>query len=428
MNLKLLEAKMRRIKIPAVIISMMLVFAILFNFTGCVLKAQAADLMEGIEAEDLGEVPPLLNKDAAIATDFAIRLFRACNESGKNTLISPLSVMIALAMTANGAVGQTKTQMETVLGMSTDDLNSYFRSYMNALPSSEKVKFSLANSIWFTSDERFTVNKSFLQTNANYYGADAYKVPFDNTTLKAINDWVKDKTDGMIPEILDKIPADAIMYLVNALAFEAEWANTYTNEQITKQEFTQSDGTKQTVDFMFSNTERYYLEDEKATGFIKNYVGHYAFVAMLPKNGVTVDEYISYLDGQKINNLLSNPVITHVVTLMPKFETEYSTEMSEILKAMGMPIAFSSGSADFSNLGRSSAGNIYIGRVIHKTFISVAEKGTKAGAATVIEMRDEAAYEPMNPKEVYLTRPFVYMLIDTETNVPFFIGTLNSVK
>ena len=417
---------MRKIKYSAIAVSFLLSIAIIFNFTSCAMKVNAANLMEGIQAEDLGTPDPLTNAQAAKATDFAIRLFKACNETGKNTLVSPLSVMIALSMTANGAKGQTKTQMETVLGMSTDELNNYFRSYMDALPTSDKIKFNLANSIWFTADERFTVNKSFLQTNANYYGADAYKKPFDDTTLKEINDWVSKKTDGMIKNVLDKIPADAVMYLINALAFEAEWEEIYSEELVYKSEFTLADGTKQIVDFMHSR-EYKYLEDEKATGFIKNYKGRYAFVALLPNEGVTVDEYISYLDAQKINELLSNPTITNVSASMPKFETEYDTEMSEVLKAMGMPVAFDSSKADFSDLGQSTVGNIFIGRVIHKTYISVAEKGTRAGAATVVEMKDESIGEPVQAKRVYLDRPFVYMLIDNETNVPFFIGTLNNV-
>ena len=418
---------MKKTRISLVIISLLLVCAMAVNLTGCTMKVQAKDLMEGITPNNVDALDDLSSQNADV-TDFAIRLFKASNENGKNTLISPLSVLCALAMTANGAEEETLAQMEEVLGMTTDELNLYLYSYMKNLPQGDKYKLSLANSIWFTEDERFTVNQDFLQTNADYYGADIYKAPFDKQTLKDINNWVKQNTDGMIPEILDQIPPEAIMYLVNALAFEAEWSEIYEKHQVKDGEFTKEDGTKQDVKFMYGS-EGTYFEDEKATGFMKRYKGgKYAFVAMLPNEGVSVSEYIASLDGESLNALLANPQYGTVHTSIPKFETEYKVEMSEILQDMGMTEAFDMYNADFEGLGTSTDGNIYISRVLHKTFISVGEKGTKAGAATIVEMNDCAAAEPTEPKEVYLDRPFVYMLVDCENNIPFFIGTMMDVN
>ena len=418
---------MKKTRISLVIISLLLVCAMAVNLTGCTMKVQAKDLMEGITPNNVDALDDLSSQNADV-TDFAIRLFKASNENGKNTLISPLSVLCALAMTANGAEEETLAQMEEVLGMTTDELNLYLYSYMKNLPQGDKYKLSLANSIWFTEDERFTVNQDFLQTNADYYGADIYKAPFDKQTLKDINNWVKQNTDGMIPEILDQIPPEAIMYLVNALAFEAEWSEIYEKHQVKDGEFTKEDGTKQDVKFMYGS-EGTYFEDEKATGFMKRYKGgKYAFVAMLPNEGVSVSEYIASLDGESLNALLANPQYATVHTSIPKFETEYKVEMSEILKSMGMTEAFDMYNADFEGLGTSADGNIYISRVLHKTFISVGEKGTRAGAATIVEMKDGAAAEPTEPKEVYLDRPFVYMLVDCENNIPFFIGTMMDVN
>jgi len=416
----------KKTRISLVIISLLLVCAMAVNLTGCTMKVQAKDLMEGITPNNVDALDDLSSQNADVI-DFAIRLFKASNENGKNTLISPLSVLCALAMTANGAEEETLAQMEEVLGMTTDELNLYLYSYMKNLPQGDKYKLSLANSIWFTEDERFTVNQDFLQTNADYYGADIYKAPFDKQTLKDINNWVKQNTDGMIPEILDQIPPEAIMYLVNALAFEAEWSEIYEKHQVKDGEFTKEDGTKQDVKFMFGS-EGTYFEDEKATGFMKRYVGgKYAFVALLPNEGVSVSEYIASLDGESLNALLTNPQYATVHTI-PKFETEYKVEMSDILQSMGMTEAFDMYNADFEGLGTSTGGNIYISRVLHKTFISVGEKGTKAGAATIVEMKDGAAAEPTEPKEVYLDRPFVYMLVDCENNIPFFIGTMMDVN
>ncbi len=419
---------MKRTRITLVIISLLLVCAMAVNLTGCTMEVQAKDLMEGITPNNVNALDDLSAQNADV-TDFAIRLFKVSEESGKNTLISPLSVLCALAMTANGAEEETLAQMEAVLGMTTEELNLYLYSYMKNLPQGDKYKLSLANSIWFTENERFTVNQDFLQTNADYYGADIYKAPFNQQTCEDINNWVKQNTDGMIPEILDEIPVEAVMYLVNALAFEAEWSGIYEKHQVKEGKFTKEDGSEQNADFMYG-TEGTYFEDENATGFMKRYKGgKYAFVAMLPNEGVSVSEYIASLDGESLHSLLANPKYATVHTSIPKFETEYRVEMAEILKAMGMPKAFDPDNAEFEGLGTSKGENIYISRVLHKTFISVGEKGTKAGAATVVELRGNGAPDdPVEPKEVYLDRPFVYMLVDCENNIPFFIGTMMDVK
>ena len=390
---------------------------------------KSEDLMNGITPNGKsGEEIQITDVSDAAVTDFALRLFKASMEEGENTLISPLSVLVALSMTANGADNETLTQMQNVLGMPIEQLNTWIQDYMSNLPEEEKYKLSLANSIWFIDDERFTVNRDFLQTNADYYGADIYRAAFDDATCKEINKWVEDNTDGMIKDILDQIPQDAVMYLINALAFDAEWQEIYFDHQVREGTFTTENGETRDVDMMHSE-ENKYLEDEHATGFIKYYKDRkYAFAALLPAEGIRVSDYAASLNGEHLNDLLKNAKSAVVYTSIPKFETEYDVEMSTVLAGMGMPDAFSGAAADFSKLGESTAGNIFISRVLHKTFIRVDERGTKAGAATVVEMNDEAALEIEDPKQVFLDRPFVYMLIDCETNLPFFIGTMMDVE
>ena len=410
------------------LIALLLVFAMALGMTACS-QVSANDLMKDVPAKAV-DVLPDMDAGAAAAADFGIRLFKTSMEEGKNTLISPLSVLYALAMTANGADGETLAQMEQVLGMDVDNLNSYMLAYLDLLPESKDYKMSLANSIWFKDDPNFAVEQSFLQTNADYYGAGAYKAAFDEGTRNDINNWVKEHTDGMIPEIIDEIPDEAIMYLVNALAFDAKWADEYEEHQIREGRFTMEDGTRQDVDMMHSE-EYTYLEDDLATGFIKYYKDRkYAFVAMLPNEGVTVSQYVDSLTGEHLRELMNNPQDLTVFASIPKFETEYDIEMSEVLQEMGMTDAFDWQVADFSRLGTYNVDgmNICINRVLHKTFISVSEQGTRAGAATAVEMVAEGAMEIVEFKEVVLDRPFVYMLIDCETNLPFFIGTMMNVN
>lgn len=409
-------------------VALFLVFVMVLSLTGCS-QVSANDLMKDVPAKAVDVLPDMVAGSAA-AADFGVRLFQTSMEEGKNTLISPLSVLYALAMTTNGADGNTLAQMEQVLGMDCNNLNSFMLAYLDLLPESEKYKMSLANSIWFKDDPNFIVEQRFLQTNADYYGADAYKAAFDEDTRNDINNWVKEHTDGMIPEIIDEIPDEAIMYLVNALTFEAEWADIYEKHQIREGRFTMEDGTRQDVDMMHSQ-EYTYLEDDMATGFMKFYKDNrYAFVAMLPNEGVSVQQYVNSLTGEHLRSLLNNPQDITVYASMPKFETEYDIEMSEVLQEMGMTNAFDWKVADFSRLGTYNVDgmNICINRVLHKTYISVTEQGTKAGAATAVEMVAEGTAEIQEYREVVLDRPFVYMLIDCETNLPFFIGTMMDVN
>lgn len=414
---------MKKRKLWLKLTSLLLLCAIITGLGGCAMPVKAKNLMDGISPASVTALEDLSEGSAAV-TDFALRLFKAANEEGENALISPLSVLCALAMTANGADGDTLSQMEEALGMDRDSLNLYLYSYINSLAEGDKYKLKLANSIWFRDDERFTVKEDFLQTNADYYGADIYKSAFDRQTLSDINNWIKRETDGMIPRVLDSIPEEAITYLINTVAFEAEWMNVYEKHQVRDGQFTREDGVKQSVKMMY-DTEGKYLEDEHATGFIKYYSGRkYAFAALLPKEDVSVSDYLSSLDGESLSSLLKNAESRTVKTAIPKFEVEYETEMSEALSLMGMVDAFDVKSADFNGIGSWSEGNIFISNVIHKTYIQVGEKGTRAGAVTVIEMDGAASADPTEIKEVYLDRPFVYLLIDCENNIPFFIGTL----
>ena len=361
-------------------------------------------------------------------SDFGIRLMQQTIQSAKvdeNVLISPLSVLLALYMTANGADGQTKDQMLQVLG---EDLNRYLKAYQEALPQSANYKLNIANGIWFKDKESLKVQEDFLKANRDYFNAAIYKAPFNDITCKEINNWVKENTDGMIESILNEIPQDAVLYLINALSFDAKWTKPYQERGVHEDcIFTKEDGTEQKTTLMYSE-EHVYLEDEYATGFMKYYKENkYAFVALLPKEGVKVADYVATLSADGLHQMFSNAKRTVVNARLPKFKTEYNILLNDVLMQMGMEDALSFEDADFSKMAVSDDGNIFISRVLHKTFISVDEQGTKAGAATAVETMDSAMFitESYN---VFLDRPFVYMLIDCETNQPFFIGTMMDVE
>ena len=347
--------------------------------------------------------------------NFTAELLKKCFDGKSNTLISPLSVSSALTMTANGANGQTKDEMEKVIGngISLDELNKYLSSFGGLLTSGEGFKLKNANSIWFRDEEnRLTVEKDFLQTNADYFGAAIYKRAFDNDTCKEINNWVNDNTDGMIDNILDSIPDEAIMYLVNAVSFDAEWDIIYRENDIADGKFTNSEDKLMKVDMLCSD-ENIYLEDEDCKGFIKQY------------KGGDIKSFITSLSGEKLSKILASAEDGIVEVKLPKFGYEYSSKLNDALSALGMPTAFDGNNADFSGIGKSTMGNISIGEVIHKTKIEVNEKGTKAGAAALVEMVDEGCV--IAEKQVILNRPFMYMILDNETMLPLFAGVYTGI-
>jgi serpin B len=380
--------------------------------------------MSAIKANKV-EISSEMTKGNKAYTDFALELFkRSLSEDRKNTLVSPLSVIYALGLTANGADENTLRQMEQVFGISSEELNEYLYLYTKMKESESNGTLNIANSIWFANS--ISPKNDFLQKNADFYNAAAYKSDFtDKQTVSDINNWVNLKTKGMIPHVINEIDPLTVMFLINALAFEAEWRTPYYENAVRDDEFFLEDGRKATVEFMYSSDGRY-ISDGAAKGFIKNYKGNYAFVAILPEEGTTVEEYISSLTGEKLSKLLESQNIFSnydLITSLPKFDTDYSLEMKDILKSMGMTDAFDSNVSNFSKM--ADINGLKIGSVIHKTFISVGELGTKAGAVTAVVMDAECApVEPPEKKEVYLNRPFVYMLLDTTTSTPFFIGTM----
>ena len=357
--------------------------------------------------------------------NFSVKLFQNSIKKEENTLISPVSVMMALAMTANGAKGETLAELEEAFGTSSEDLDIYFWEYQRNLPQKDDYKLHIANSIWINQDTNFSVEPNFIRENENYYYAGIYETDFNQKTIKDINQWISKKTDGMITDVISQIPESAMMYLINALAFEAKWQEPYDEYSVKTDIFTKENGETQNVSFMHS-IEGGLLEDDNTTGFVKSYKdGAYAFVALLPKKGISMENYLASLSGEKIMQLLENPRRSMVSAYLPKFENACTFDMIPILKQMGIQEAFDMQKADLSGLGSYEGGNTYIDSVTHKTYISVAEQGTKAGAVTVI--RDSVEGAMMEMKQVKLNRPFVYMIMDCEENLPLFIGTVNQM-
>ncbi len=394
--------------------------------------AGAADLTEsyrrGVKDNEIRESSEEFKK---AYTEFAVALLSGgrSGREGKNTMVSPLSVMTALEMTRAGAAGDTLAQMDQTLysGMIAAKGKEELMTFANRLPNTNKVRFHMADSVWFRDDaERFVPDENFLRTEAEEYDASVFSAAFDADTCDTINQWVSRETDGMVPEIVDQIPEDAVMYLVNAMAFQGEWEEVYRENQLGPAEFTCADGSTAEITMMYGE-EQTYLENQDAVGFVKPYKDGYAFAALLPRGDLSLDEYLGTLDAETFLGLLAGASDEKVETGLPKFTAETGLELSELLSEMGMPLAFDVQNADFSVMGSCPNGeNICISRVLHRTYIDVNETGTKAAAAAVVEMIAGYALSE-EPKRVILDRPFVYAIIEEESGLPVFIGTVEAL-
>lgn len=396
--------------------------------SACASTSNIVNLMSDIQTDSNVPETELSVQNISDLTDFSVQLFQYSLDDSQNILVSPFSMISALAMSTNGAKNQTQKQMEDTFQMPISELNQILYSYTKQLSSNHDGQLNSANSIWIKDDPKLTVEQDFLETNANYYQADIFKASFDLDTCNEINRWVKEKTKGRIENIIDGISDEAILYLINALSFDATWHQGYQSNQIQTGLFTTENGTTQRADFMYGK-ENQYLEDSMATGFMKYYQnGEYAFVALLPNEDISLSEYVASLDGNHLYQLLHNPNSIEVETAIPKFKAKHSQNMEEVLQKMGIIDAFDPEKADFSALGTYQDANICISKVLHQTSICVDEKGTMAGAATAIEMVKTMSLLPDQTKSVYLTRPFVYMIIDTKNQLPIFMGTLTDLE
>ena len=236
-----------------VVLPFVLSICIVFSLVGCALQSEdraattalgseftpittatvsndaiCVDLMADISPSVTPNINAFTQSEKNTLSDFSMRLLISSHSDGKNLLISPLSVLSALSMTSNGAMGETLQEFETMFGMPVEELNSCMAWYLSHLPQSDDYRLLPANSIWFTNGKAFVPNSNFLDTNAVYYGADAFMLPFNDDACNKINEWCSEKTDGMIPELIDEIPPETVMYLINALSFEAEWLIPYT--------------------------------------------------------------------------------------------------------------------------------------------------------------------------------------------------------
>ena len=357
---------------------------------------------------------------------------------GNNLVVSPLSLQYALAMTANGASGETLQEIIDFLGYGEegiDALNAYSRKLLEQLPAVDlNVTMKLTDAILV--NEKFPLLPSFKETvESNYYAAVESMSFLDPAyTAARINEWASRSTNGFIDKILDanELSPDAVAYLMNALYFKAKWAGSdyhpmFREHGTYQEDFTLTDGTKKKVDMMHTtDTFQYAIRDG------------YKVVA-LPYANYKYYMYVLLPDGndpkpllEKLRNTPWSEITgsfkrnADVILKFPKFEVENKFYLKETLDALGVKKAFKSGAAEFDGMFSPKPGWYYwIEKVIQKARIKVSEWGTEAAAVTVVEMVGESAMGPgEEPKviEFYADHPFVFLIGESTSGAILFEG------
>ena len=391
---------------------------------GC---SSSINLMDGIGPNNGVPVSETMDEKINQAIlNFAWDMFRESSSNEGNLMISPPSVYFALAMAANGADGETKTEMMKALdaeNIPMDDLNEGLNYWMNSITKNRTAKFSIANSIWYK--EGFKPSKDFLQANADYYSADIHSLDFSKKSApNTINDWVKNATNSKIDKIVEKINDDLVMYMINAIYFKGDWKYEFPANKTHKSTFNSPSGEIET-DFMNKIGDMDYLEFNGATGVILPYLDErFAFVGLLPKEGDTPRDLMNNLTAMDLLNLIKNKEETDIELSIPKFESSYEDSLIDELSNMGMKLPFEPYNADFSKMNESRAKDLFIGDVKHKTYIKVDEKGTEAAAVTSIGVG--ATSMPIELPRLTFDRPFIYGIVDVTTGIPLFIGIMEN--
>ena len=366
----------------------------------------------------------------------ALELFKALAlndiKEGRNTMISPLSFMTAMGLLENGAAGNSLKEIEDAFGYSIEEFNEWYDSWSKLIMLQGGDTLKVANSIWYKNDPLLKVYSEYLEKAAMIYDAGAYKEPFDDTTLSKINDWVKTNTNEMIPQILDSISPDSAMYLINATCFEGAWYKDYEEDQIKENEiFTREDGTEESAVMLYSREKGgIFFENDFLTGTSKEYKNGFRISLLLPKEGVTLEDAVTKLQGDELSRLIIEGETTDVGIVIPEFSFDYTApDCITALKEMGIKTVFDKETADLSNMAvREDKYNLYVDTLIHKTRIELDREGTKAAAATAIGVTETAIMIDVPIKEVRLDRPFIFVISDNNTLTPIFIGTVGNLS
>ena len=372
---------------------------------------------------------PVVNpKVTAANTKFSFKLFSEIlkqnnSQNSQNIFISPTSVAIALAMTYNGAKGETQQAMAKTLelqGISLQEINSANAALIAAVQNADdKVQLNIANSLWAKQDINF--NSDFLQTTEDFYKATVTNLDFsDPGAVNAINDWVRQSTNGKIDAIVQQINPDDVMFLINAIYFKGKWTKEFDPKQTTIGQFYLTTGEQKQHPLMSQSGKYSYYENKKFQAVSLPYGndGRLSLYVFLPSDNSSLTAFYQALNAENWEKWITQFRNRQGSIRLPRFKINYDLTLNDALKALGMGAAFEP-KADFSGIGD----NLALSEVKHKTFVEVNEEGTEAAAATSVGITLTSA--PLEqPFQMSVNRPFFCAIRDNQTGTVLFMGSI----
>jgi serpin B len=361
------------------------------------------------------------------STAFALKFGKECaGSSTGNTVISPYGAYSLLSLLVNGAVGSTQAEMFKMLGTDAarlGELNAANKAACKSLSANDKdLKLSVANAIFV--DKGFSLLPEFTKVATDTYFASTELVDFDSPeTLTAINAWVKDKTHGCIPQILDKLMKGDSVVLLNAVYFKGRWLTTFSKESTESEPFHLAGGTDKKVSMMHRTGQiSYWSGPDLSAVELPYFANKQSLFVVLPGKNKSATDLLQTLDEKTWRQMSSQMKSVRVDLSLPKFHVEFKKELNPVLKKMGMTMAFNPRLADFGALSHE---RVFVSRAVQKTFMDVDELGTEAAAATAITMMTMAMPVQSKSIEFRVDRPFLVGLQDQQTGQLLFLGAIN---
>ena len=356
---------------------------------------------------------------------FGLKTFQEIvkSEQDKNVFISPLSISMALGMTLNGANGETKQGMQNALelaGLTDKQINDSYKSLIELLVGLDpKVKFKIANSIWYRNG--FTFEQDFLDVNKTFFNAEVSGLDFSNPQSKnIINSWVENNTNGKIKQIVDNIDPLTVMFLINAIYFKGTWTYEFDKNKTQDDFFNLPDGSQVSCKMMAQAGDFSYFASDDFQAVDLPYGDElFSMTVILPNQGKDIDALVATLTAENWNTWLNNFSSTEGELYLPRFKLEYEIKLNDVLQSLGMEIAFNPSQADFTRMYKN--GGIYIDKVKHKSFVEVNEEGTEAAAATVVDMRLTSVGPGFTMR---VDRPFIFAIRESHSGTILFIGKI----
>jgi serpin B len=368
----------------------------------------------------------------AASSRFSFKLYDQLLKSraSDNTFVSPASVMLALAMTYNGANGTTREAMARTLeleGMSLEEVNRAFADLKSALaPDDPKIQLKIANSLWVRNG--FVLDPAFIARNKQHYSAEIASLDFANpAAAKTINSWVSKSTEGKIEKIVDQISDGAVLFLINAIYFKGQWQFEFKKES-TKPDVFKLEGGKQTeVPMMSQSRSFFYFKGKDFQSVVLPYgAGRVSMYVFLPDEGKGLDQFEKDLTPENWELWMRSYQLNPGDLTMPRFKVEWESGLNDALKALGTSEAFDSSRADFSQMAKVKPGNLFISEVKQKSWCEVNEEGTVAAAVTSVGMLTTSVQQPREKFVMKVDRPFFFVIRDNLTGVVLFMGSVRN--